>query len=168
MDPGEKKSKNPMCEQLPDSTSYSSKTLQGPWGDTTTESEPHQILPYISHFLFLLFDIFQTFDYHKCHQVTGRLRLAFLLLKAVTAIVQIQNAQNLKSECRGRVPTQIGGACSPLVIFYLEKASSKGRSGFAGAKTVLITCATVRRGLGREGCKIIAFHRRFNLLEFGK
>lgn len=141
---------------------YSSKPLQGPRGDTTAESEPHQILVRSVIFFFsLLFDIFQTFYYQKCHQVMVRLRLLFL--KAVR-----DASKCTESECRGMVPTQIGGTCSPLVIFYLEKASAKGRSGFAGAKTVLITCATVRRRLGREGCKIIAFHRRFNLLELGR
>lgn len=129
---------------------------------------PQQSLNHIKYlldqwffFFSLLFDIFQTFYYQKCHQVMVRLRLLFL--KAVR-----DASKCTESECRGMVPTQIGGTCSPLVIFYLEKASAKGRSGFAGAKTVLVTCATVRRRLGREGCKIIAFHRRFNLLELGR
>lgn len=113
-----------MCELLPDSISYSSKLLQGSRGDTTAESESHQIFPYIGDFLFLLFGIFQTFYCQKCHQVTVRLRLAFLLLKAVTAVVKmLQNAQNLNAET-WYLP-RLGALAVLLLFFILKKPRPK-------------------------------------------
>ena len=77
-------------------------------------------------------------------------------------------SKHTESARRCTIPTQIGGTRGPLVIFYLEKASSKWRSGFTGTKTILIACATMRRRLRRECCEIITFHRRFNLLKLWK
>lgn len=109
--------------QIP-SISYSNKPLRGPRGDTTAESEPHQILPYISDCLFLLFDVFRTFYCHKCHQVRVRLRLAFLLLKAVTAVVKmLQNAQNLNAEA-WYLP-RLGALAVLLLFFILKKPRPK-------------------------------------------
>lgn len=106
------------------SISYSSSSCEVP-GEA-----PQQSLNHIKYFItsviifFLLFDIFQTFYWQKCHQVTVRLRLAFLLLKAVTAVVKMpQNAQNLNAEAR-YLP-RLGALAVLLLFFILKKPRPK-------------------------------------------
>lgn len=105
----------------------SSNPLQGPRGDITAKVETHQILHYISEVCFLLFfggfllllDIFQTNYWEECHQVTVRLRVVFLLLKTVIAVVKtLQNTQNLHTGAQ-YLPRL--GALAVLLLFLILK-----------------------------------------------
>lgn len=125
MEPGENKPHKShvwtMARQL--AFQNSSNPLQGPRGDITAEVETGQILHYISEvffcFFLVLFDIFQTFYWEKCHRVTVRLRLAFLLLKTATADVKtLQNAQDLHA---GASYLPRLGALAVLLLFFILK-----------------------------------------------
>lgn len=121
MEPGEKMPTNPLCELLPDSQHFIQQQAparsQGRYHSrvwTTSNTSLHRWF-----FFFLLFDLFQTFYWQKCHQVAVRLRLAFLLLEVVTAVVKmLQNAQNLNAEAR-YLPRL--GALAVLLLFLILK-----------------------------------------------